>query len=688
MAATFQLELFGSCRLIDTQTNLEYEFRSRKARCLIGLVALWPGARMSREKLASFLWDPAPETQARTSLRQCLMEIRECLGAAADRLIEASRLDVRILLDNIDLDVARLTEGLAAAKSDPALALSLAKLWHGELFGEVVPAAPVFEAWVQVERTRLRGMISGLLTDHLQRLVTAGDFGHADFAEELVRIEPAHEYAFQFLMRYHASRGDHGGAQRQFARLEKALADELDSEPSQESIDLLVAIKRGDTLTKSNATSGDRSDAAATSKIGMRGMPKIAIRPPLTRFGDTSKDYLADGFSGLLKLCMSRFRCWMIISWPSTGFDSPHKIDYTDLAAKTGAEYAVDTVIDWRQPDGKLYVSLVDCGDGSQIWNEIFMISAEDLQSMSHTVAGSIASRLASRIDHMALLRYARTPPGNAVAYDLWLRGHQLTKAWSPEADVEAKALFAQAMAMDPGLACAYSSLSSILSSQAMIRPGYAEERSDRKHALELSQKAISLDPYDSRNHMSMGWSWLVAGSDGRAYWHFKLAVDLNPYDSETLIAGAMAMAFMGHIGLALEWSATAIRINPVHPEYFSAYLAAIQYLSGDYAAAAETLKASKDTFPDRHAWAAAAHAMLGEKREAAQAYLQFSDLIAKLWEGPLPLTSEQLHHWMLFQSTPVTWDEGRDRLSEGLRLAKQFAAARASEGQRQLRMK
>ncbi len=679
MATCFQLELFGRCRLINTETKLEYEFRSRKARCLIGLIALWPGARMSREKLASFLWDPAPEAQARTSLRQCLKEIRDCLGAAADDLIEASRLDIRVLIENVTLDVATLTMGLNAAKTDGDLALRLARLWEGELFGEVVPAAPMFEAWVQVERTRLKGTLSGLLTDHLQQLVAAGDYSKADVAEELVRIEPAHEYAFQFLMRFHASRGDQAGALRQFARVEKALADELDSEPSQETIDLLVAIKRGDGLVKLPEARSNQPGNAVVGKANARGIPKIAIRPPLTRYDGSSKDYLADGFSGLLKLCMSRFRCWMIISWPSTGFDSPHKIDYTDLAAKTGAEYVVDTVVDWRQPDGKLYVALVDCHDGSQIWNEIFTISADDLQTMSHTVAGSISSRLASRIDHMALLRYARTPPGNAVAYDLWLRGHQLTKAWSPEADVEAKELFAQAIALDPGLACAYASLASILSSQAMIRPGYANERADRKQALELSQKAVSLDPYDSRNHMNMGWSWLVARSGGRAYWHFKLAVDLNPYDSETLIAGAMAMAFMGHIDLALEWSGTAIKLNPVHPEYFSAYLSAIQYLAGDYAGAAETLIACGETFPDRSAWAAAAHAKLGESHEAAKAYVQFRDLIASLWEGPAQPTADQLRHWMLYQSTPVIWDEGRDRLNEGLQLAQQFAAPRVS---------
>jgi DNA-binding SARP family transcriptional activator len=676
MALRFQLELFGGCRLADAQTNLAYHFRSRKARCLIGLVALWPDARMSREKLASFLWDPAPEAQARTSLRQCLLEIRESLGPAADSLIDASRLDVRILAENLSLDVAALRGGLAAAKADRNAALALAKLWKGELFGEIVPAAPVLEAWVRVERAGLRSMISGLLTDHLQHFVSANDYGNSDLAEELVRIESAHEFAFQYLMRFHAARGDQAGALRQFARLEKALADELDSEPSAETIDLLVAIKRGDSPSIAPAAAMLAPQGRRRGEADERGLPKIAIRPPLTRYGDTSKDYLADGFAGLLKLCMSRFRCWIIPSWPSAGFDSPVKIDYPDLAAKIGAEYVVDTVIDWRQPDGKLYVALVDCRDGSQIWTEIFPISADELQSMSHTVAGSISSRLASRIDHMTLVRFARTPQGDAAAYDLWLRGHQLSKLWSPEADVQAKDLFAQAIKKDPGLACAYASLASILNTQAMIRPGYANERADRNRALELSQNAVSLDPYDSRNHINMGWSWLLAGSGGRAFSHFKLATELNPYDSETLIASAMGMAFMGHIQLALEWSGTAIHLNPVYPEYYAGYLSAIQYLAGDFAGAVETLKASKELFPDRLGWNAAALAMLGEREKAAEAYIQFRDLVGRLWEGGILPSPAELHNWMLFQSTPVIWEEGRMSLMEGLRLARDFADA------------
>ena len=58
--------------MIRLSSGQEVTFRTRKARCLLGLLLLAPGGRMNREQLASLLWDPAPEALARSSLRQAL----------------------------------------------------------------------------------------------------------------------------------------------------------------------------------------------------------------------------------------------------------------------------------------------------------------------------------------------------------------------------------------------------------------------------------------------------------------------------------------------------------------------------------------------------------------------------------------------------------------------------------------
>ncbi|MFM8746839.1 MAG: BTAD domain-containing putative transcriptional regulator [Aestuariivirga sp.] len=669
MKALFRIELLGACRITDTTSGAEVEFKTRKAKCVLGILALSPEGRISRERLSSLLWDPAPEGQARASLRQSLREIRESFGARADQVIDASRFHVELRRNAVDVDALACRQLLNAAASDAGAALAAAVLWKGDLFGQLPPPAPVFEAWLQVERTNLRSLLTKSLTDRLETLMAAADFGDARAAEELIRIEPSHELAHQFLMRFHAMRGDQAAALRQYVLLDKALAEELDSEPSSETNDLLVAVKRGDIGPKSVTP-----QHVAPPRAPRQGPPKIAVRPPLTRHADASKDYLGEGFAYLAKSCLSRFRCWIVVPWPSRGYESDTAVDFSALGEAIGADFVVDCVLDWRSSTGKLFVSLIDCRDGREVWSRVYPVAEHDLQELGSTVAGAVAAHLASQVNYISLLRHARSVPGSPVAYDLWLKGHQLSRMWNAEADVTAEDLFKRAIELDPGLACSYASLAAILNTRFMVRPGYTRREQDCAEALKHAQNAVALDPFDSRCHIGMAWSWLIARSAERAQSHFRLAVELNPHDSETLISAAAGMAFLGHIEDAKRWSALAVSFDPLFPEYFRAYLAIIYYLCGDFAATAGEVAKNPDVFFDLMAWAAAAFAQLGEEKRAAEAYRSFCSLAAPKWEGGSALSEIALESWLL-DVNPILWQDGRESFEHGIRLARQFAS-------------
>lgn len=266
----FQVELLGSCQAIRLATGQELAFRTRKTRCLLGLLLLSPSCRMNREQLASLLWDPAPEALARSSLRQALKELREVLGPEDEDLLETDRFTIGLRGSAFAVDVLRFRELIATGTGDQAALLSAAALWQGELFGSAQPSAPVFEAWLQIERSQLRSALTMVLTDHLENLIEANRFTDTRIAEELVRIEPSHELAHQYLMRFHALRGDQSAALRQYALLDQALADELDSEPSEASNMLLVAIKSGEVSLLRPAA---QASLPVTTRNGPPGSP-------------------------------------------------------------------------------------------------------------------------------------------------------------------------------------------------------------------------------------------------------------------------------------------------------------------------------------------------------------------------------------------------------------------------------
>lgn len=665
--ARFQVDLLGGCRAVRLSTGQEVTFRTRKTSCLLGLLLLSPNCRMHREQLASLLWDPAPEALARSSLRQALKELRKVLDPDDD-LLEADRFTVSLRGAEFAVDVLRFRNLIATAGDDPSALLAASSLWNGELFGTAPPSAPVFEAWLQIERSQLRATLTMALTDHLEKLILSNAFTDTRVAEELVRIEPSHELAHQYLMRFHALRGDQSAALRQFVQLEQALADELDSEPSEASNELLVAIKSGEVSLQRPAVPVPTAPAQTR-----KGPPRITIRPPLTRYPDASKDYLGDGFALLVKSCLSRFRCWIVIPWPATGYGSASAVDFTAVGRDTEADFAVDCILDWRSPTGKLFVTLIDCRDGSEVWSTLFPVAEDELQEISSSVAGAVAANLASQVNHITLLRHARSTPGNPVAYDLWLRGHQLSRLWSAEADDQAEALFLQAIALDPGLASSHASLAQILCTRTMVRPGYPNRADDCAKALHHASDAIALDPYDPRCHISMAWNWLIAKSPERANAHFRMAVDLNPNDSETLVAAACGHAFLGHVDDARILAARAMQLNPIYPEYYSVYLSNIHFLGGDHRATILAVEKCHDGFPDRLVWAAAAWAHLGRIPEAAAAYNSFYALAAARWEGTRSPDHDRIESWVM-DMLPISWPEGRKSFLDGLRLARQMS--------------
>jgi hypothetical protein len=340
-------------------------------------------------------------------------------------------------------------------------------------------------------------------------------------------------------------------------------------------------------------------------------------------------------------------------------------------------------VLDWRGQKAKLFVTLIDCRDASEVWSRVYEIAELELQEVSSTVVGRVASNLASQVNHITLLRQARNVPANPAAHDLWLKAHQLSRLWTPEADAEAEELLDRAIAMDPGLASGHAVLAQIQSTRSMVRPGYPARQADLALAFRNAQRAIALDPYDPRCHISMAWNWLTLKSAERANSHFRLAVDLNPYDAEMLIAAASGMAFLGNLSEALQWSADALQLNPIYPEYYTGYLASIHFMNADYTQAIRTVEKCPDVFPHLAIWKAASLALLGEAEAAGQAYAAFRQMAASIWAGDAKPSDHDLEQW-LFDTLPIVWTEGKTRLAEAVRHARLRAQVPEPVPQRQ----
>lgn len=162
--------------------------------------------------LAGLLWPDVPDDQAFKNLRDVLFNLRRLL----DPFITITRETVAIAPDAVILDSQRLEallEHAQSASSPPAANIALREavaLYKADfLEGITVADAPAFEAWLLVERERLRGLLLHaleLLADHA---VAAGEYyaGIAD-AARLLALDPLREAAHRSMMRLLAASGN------------------------------------------------------------------------------------------------------------------------------------------------------------------------------------------------------------------------------------------------------------------------------------------------------------------------------------------------------------------------------------------------------------------------------------------------------------------------------------------------
>jgi DNA-binding SARP family transcriptional activator len=118
---------------------------------LVVLAARMPGA-VRREELQTLFWGERTEDRARQSLRQVAMRLRRACG---DALISDAR-SLRLVESRVVLDVRLFESAASAGRYAEAI-----DLWNGEfLIGCDDIGAEGFRTWLEVERERLRRMLS------------------------------------------------------------------------------------------------------------------------------------------------------------------------------------------------------------------------------------------------------------------------------------------------------------------------------------------------------------------------------------------------------------------------------------------------------------------------------------------------------------------------------------------------
>ena len=349
--------------------------------------------------------------------------------------------------------------------------------------------------------------------------------------------------------------------------------------------------------------------------------PSVAVLPFINLSGDPSQEYFSDGITEDVIVALGRFGSLTVMARNAVFPFKGKNAKPADIGRDLGVRYLVEGSVRRAGERVRISVQLTDALAGKLLWSQQYDEQLKDVFAVQDAVARQVAGALAVSLTQFEQRRVLSKPTENLDAYDLVLRGRErLLRSTRPD-NREARQLFERATKLDPTYADAFAWLGTAYID--MVYFGWTEDL-DRAaaRALELGQKAVTLDPDITVGHRVIGVVHLLRSEYDQALAETDRVLTLNPSDSVGLQARADVLFWLGRFDEAIEACEAMLRFDPLPPPSSIFNLGVAYYEQKRHADALRVLQRGVVRFPDNsfiHAALAATFAQLDRMPEAAR---------------------------------------------------------------------
>ncbi len=633
--------------------------RSRKGNGLLACLALADGKPVGRDHLCALLWSERQTAQARASLRQLLVDLRQDFGQANHVLDTATDGAVSFYESAVVSDVVEF-QRLRRADDQQSLEQAFA-LRRGQFLEGLAPEDAAFAEWLEDNRRALDNQWCEATARLLRVLEREGDHRRSlDVAGRLLSIDPLCELAHQSVIRAHIAMNNRSLALRHYREFREQLDRELGVEPDALTRQIVQDVSAQRTMLTPSA------EASASAVRARRPKASIAVLPFEQSGSDPDDLHFAAGLAEDLTTELSRFADLAVIAQASVrqpvdaGEGRPRWLD---------TEYLVRGSIRRADRRVRITASLVHAADGVTLWSERFDRDFSDLFALQDDIVGRVVGVLAARVEAFEMEKALQKPAIGYEAYDLFLKARFLQREGSREGIIAARGLLREAIAREPRFASAYAELSL----------GYSNEhQSDwstdlelaRQEAVAAAEQAIAIDHTNSNGHRALAEAQFYCNKNlDIAKAQVDMALAQNPNDQFSMCLLGFALACNGHVADGQRYSLESLKLSPLVPEPCLYSIAVGAYLEGNFADAASGFARVAGTFDQALAFRAASLWNLGQADAARDAMQRFMTLKRqKMTEYP----DDDVEKWRsyLLRLVPIADPARLEKLFEAFRNA------------------
>ena len=310
-----------------------------------------------------------------------------------------------------------------------------------------------------------------------------------------------------------------------------------------------------------------RADAAARSigRAATRRGPApdpprpgtLAVLPFADLSQDRDQDYLADGIAEeILNVLASVEQLGVAARTSSFAFKGRH-VDVREIGRQLGVDLVLEGSVRTAGDRLRVTAQLISVEDGLHVWSRRFERDMADVFAVQDEIAAEIASALGVAEPTPVS---ARSATHRIEAYEAYLRGRQLFHRKTGRSLHAARALFEQAIALDPSYAPAWAGLADTSSFLFMY---WEPNDAHRRAADQCSLAALEHGEDLAEAHVSRGLAHTLFNRFTDAERRFGEAIAMNPRLYEAWYFSARMRFTAGDMKGAAEHFRRAAEIQP-----------------------------------------------------------------------------------------------------------------------------
>jgi adenylate cyclase len=346
--------------------------------------------------------------------------------------------------------------------------------------------------------------------------------------------------------------------------------------------------------------------------------PSIAVLPFVNMSEDPKQEFFSDGMTEEIITALSKIPYLFVIARQSTFAYKGKPVKVKQVAEELGVRYVLEGSVRRSGEKVRITAQLIDAMTGYHLWAERFDRDLKEIFALQDEITIKILQSIRVKLTEGEQALRGK-PPRNLEAYLKLLESKEYTQRFNIEGNIMGKQFAEEAIALDPEFAAAYYALAISHMMDMWLGSSKSPEESPDK-AIELTQKAISLDPKDPRHYGLIGFLYAMKRDYDKAIAEGEKAVALDPGGADAHAWLGQSLNFAGKPKEAIPLFEKAIRLNPFGPTWYFLNFGNCYQTMGQYQKAITQYKKALRLAPNNilaHLSLAGAYSLLGRDEEA-----------------------------------------------------------------------